>query len=215
MAAAATDVGAAAFSSPDILGEILDEFDGLAQTHGRVAVADMVDAMGPRSYGPFLLVPALIEISPLGGVPGTATALAAVVVLFAVQMLSGRKRLWMPGWVARRGVAAARMKRMVAGARPMAARMDRWFHGRLRWLTSGLGIRLAARGPVHTNFGDRVARPGGWMQGARVQRGRYLASAGNAADSPQAGQPEGKALAGAPLVVAFLACASAHAASRP
>lgn len=73
MAAAATDGGAAASSSPDILGEILDEFDGLAQTHGRVTVADMVDAMGPRSYGPFLLVPALIEISPLGGVPGTAT----------------------------------------------------------------------------------------------------------------------------------------------
>ena len=144
MAAAATDGGAAASSSPDTLGEILDEFDGLAQTHGRVTVADMVDAMGPRSYGPFLLVPALIEISPLGGVPGMATALAAVVVLFAAQMLSGRKRLWMPGWVARRGVAAARMKRMVAGARPMAARMDRWFHGRLRWLTSGLGIRLAA-----------------------------------------------------------------------
>ena len=122
-------------------------------------------------------------------------------MLFAVQMLSGRKRLWMPGWVARRGVAAARMKRMVAGARPMAARMDHWFHGRLRWLTSGLGIRLAARGPVHTNFGDRVARPGGGMQGARVQQGRYLASAGNAADSPQAGQPEGKA-----LVCIALAC---------
>ncbi len=131
-------------SSPDTLGEILDQLDALAQSHGRVAVADMVDAMGPRSYGPFLLVPALIEISPLGAVPGLATALAAVVVLFAVQMLSGRKRLWMPRWVERRGVAAARMKRLVAGARPMAVRMDRWFHGRLRWLTSGWGMRLAA-----------------------------------------------------------------------
>ena len=144
MAAAATDGGAAASSSPDTLGEILDEFETLAQRHGRVAVADLVDAVGPRSYGPFLLVPALIEISPLGGIPGVPTALAVVVVLFAVQMLSGRKRLWMPGWVARRDVAAAKMQRLVAGARPMAARLDRWFHGRLRWLTSGLGIRLAA-----------------------------------------------------------------------
>ncbi|EJE49379.1 putative ABC-type transport system, permease component [Acidovorax sp. CF316] len=129
---------------PDTLGEILDEFDALAQSHGRVAVADLVDAVGPRSYGPFLLVPALIEISPLGGIPGVPTALAVVVVLFAAQMLSGRKRLWMPAWVARRDVAAARMKRLVAGARPMATRLDRWFHGRLRWLTSGLGMRLAA-----------------------------------------------------------------------
>ena len=52
------------------------------------------------------------------------------------------------------------------------------------------------------------------MLGARAQQGRNLASAGNAADGPQAGQPEGKAPAGAPLVVALLACARAHAASR-
>ena len=130
-------------SQPDTLGEILDGFEGLARGHGRVAVADLVDAVGPRSYGPFLMVPALIEISPLGGVPGVPSALAAVVVLFALQMLSGRKRMWMPGWLARRGVAAPKMERLVASARPLAERMDRWFHGRLRWLTAGPWIRLA------------------------------------------------------------------------
>ena len=26
-------------------------------------------------------------------------------------------------------------------------------------------------GPVHAHFGDRVARPGGWMQGARAPHG--------------------------------------------
>lgn len=129
---------------PDTLGEILDEFDALAQSHGQIAVADLVDAVGPRSYGPFLLVPALLEISPLGGVPGVPTALAAVVVLFALQMLWGRKRLWIPAWLARRGVPAAKMNRLVTSTRPMAVRLDRWFHGRLRWLTAGLWIRLAA-----------------------------------------------------------------------
>ena len=39
-------------------------------------------------------------------------------------------------------------------------------------------------GLVHAIFGDRVARPGGWMPGARARQGRYLASAGNAADGP-------------------------------
>ena len=39
-------------------------------------------------------------------------------------------------------------------------------------------------GPVHAIFGDRVARPGGGMPGARARQGRYLASAGNAADGP-------------------------------
>ena len=39
-------------------------------------------------------------------------------------------------------------------------------------------------GPVHAIFGDRVARPGGGMPGARARQGRHLASAGNAADGP-------------------------------
>jgi hypothetical protein len=129
---------------PDTLGEILDKFDALAQSHGRVAVSDLVDAVGPRSYGPFLIVPALLEVSPLGGIPGIPTVLAAVVALFALQMLCGRRRLWMPAWLARRSVRAAKMKRLVAGARPIATRLDRWFHGRLRWLTAGPGIRVAA-----------------------------------------------------------------------
>ncbi len=129
---------------PESLGDILDRFEELAEQESRVAVADMVDAVGTRSYGPFLIVPALIELSPIGGVPGVPTALAALVALFAVQMLLGRRRLWMPGWVARRGLAAPRLTRLVAAVRPMAERVDRWFHGRLRALTSGVGVRVAA-----------------------------------------------------------------------
>jgi len=131
-------------SRPETLGDILDRFDELARQDSRVAVADMVDAVGTRSYGPFLIVPALIELSPVGGVPGVPTALAAVVVLFAAQMLAGRRHLWVPAWVARRGLAARRLARLVGALRPAARRMDGWFHGRLRALTSGLGMRLAA-----------------------------------------------------------------------
>ena len=130
--------------SPDSLGEILDRFDELARQEEHVAVADMVDAVGPRSYGPFLVVPAVVELSPVGGIPGVPTALAGMVVLFAAQMLWGRRRLWIPGWVERRGLAARRLAKVVQTVRPLAQRMDRWFHGRLRALTSGMGVRVAA-----------------------------------------------------------------------
>lgn len=134
----------ASSASPESLGDILDRFDELAQQDARVSVADLVDAVGTRSYGPFLVVPALIELSPVGGVPGVPTALAAVVVLFAAQMLLGRRRLWIPGWIARRSLSAQRLARLVTAVRPMAQRLDRWFHGRLRALTSGVGMRVAA-----------------------------------------------------------------------
>ena len=37
------------------------------------------------------------------------TALAAIVILFAAQMLWGRRRLWIPQWVAQRGLGDAVM----------------------------------------------------------------------------------------------------------
>ena len=140
--AAAPKSGAA--GTPESLGEILDRFEDLASEGDRVKVADMVDAVGTRSYGPFLVVPAVVELSPLGGVPGVPTALAAIVILFAAQMLWGRRRLWIPGWIAQRGLTAGRLTKMAKAVRPMAERLDRWFHGRLRALTSGMGLRVAA-----------------------------------------------------------------------
>lgn len=140
--AAAPKSGAA--GTPESLGEILDRFEDLASEGDRVKVADMVDAVGTRSYGPFLVVPAVVELSPLGGVPGVPTALAAIVILFAAQMLWGRRRLWIPGWIAQQGLTAGRLTKMAKAVRPMAERLDRWFHGRLRALTSGMGLRVAA-----------------------------------------------------------------------
>lgn len=129
---------------PESLGDILDCMNALACRDERVAVEDMVDVIGTRSYGPFLVVPALIELSPVGGVPGVPTVLAAVVLLFAAQMLWGRKRLWIPGILARRALAARQINRLVSMGRPVAHRVDRWFHGRLHALTAGVWVRLAA-----------------------------------------------------------------------
>ncbi len=115
---------------------------------GKVRVGDMVGAFGTRSYGPFLIVPALLEISPIGAVPGVPTVLATMVVLFAAQMLFGAKRLWVPGFVEREGFSARRLERGVQKLRPVACRIDRWFHGRLRRLTTGPFMRVAAAGCI-------------------------------------------------------------------
>ena len=69
-------------------------------------------------------------------------------------------------------------------------------------------------GPVHAIFG--IALPGLGAACQAPARGKVgtLQARATPQTAPQAGQPEGKALADAPLVVAFLACAHAHAASR-
>ena len=145
---APTDPKAPGAAAADSLTGILDALDALAGEGDQVKVGDMVGAFGTRSYGPFLIVPALLEISPIGAVPGVPTALAAMVVLFAAQMLFGARRLWVPGFIERAHFSSARLARGVKKVRPLACRLDGWFHGRLRRLTTGAFVRLAAAGCI-------------------------------------------------------------------
>lgn len=126
------------------VGDILDTLDDLAGRDEQVRIGDVSEALGQRSYGPFLLVPALLEISPIGGIPGLPTALAAIIILFAAQMLLGRRHLWLPQFVTCRSIKADSVGKGADKLRGLARFLDRWFHGRLTPLTKGLWVRIAA-----------------------------------------------------------------------
>ncbi len=130
---------------PHSVGEVLDRLEDLGKDAGddKVRLGDMLEAMGHRAYGPFLIVLPMIEISPVGGIPGLPTALAAVLALLAVQLILGREQLWLPGFLARRGMSGGTLMKVVDKGRPIARRMDKWFHGRLPALTKGPMVRVA------------------------------------------------------------------------
>jgi hypothetical protein len=127
---------------PHSVGDVLDKLRELAE-QGEVQVGHMAEAFGGRSHGPFLLVPALIEMSPIGGIPGLPTVLAALIALFAAQMVIGREHLWLPGFIARRTLSADKVKRAADKLRGVARFLDRHFHGRLPAFTSGPAQRAA------------------------------------------------------------------------
>ena len=89
-------------SEPTSMGEVLGELDELAATREKVRMADVLDDFGKRSFGPFILIPALLEMTPVGGIPGVPTALALFIALIAVQLLLGRDHVWMPQFVQQR-----------------------------------------------------------------------------------------------------------------
>jgi hypothetical protein len=126
------------------VGEVLDRLEQLATENGKVELGAAAEAMGHRTYGPFLLIPALIDISPVGGIPGLPTLLAAVIVLVAVQMLVGRKHLWLPAVLARRALSRDKTCKTTIKARGVARFLDRAFHGRLPALTRAPMVRVAA-----------------------------------------------------------------------
>ncbi len=129
---------------PHSVGDILDRLHEIGEDKRLVTVGDLAEAFGSRSYGPFLLVPALIEETPIGSIPGVPTALALIIALFAVQMLIGRKHMWLPEWIKRREIGAEKVKKASDKLRGVARFLDKWFHGRLPQLTRGPAVRVAA-----------------------------------------------------------------------
>jgi hypothetical protein len=116
----------------------------LGREREQVSVADIQDEVGQRSFGPFLFVPALVEISPVGGIPGLPTLLAVIVALFALQMLFGRKHLWLPDLLTRRKVAGDKLERGLCKLRPVIRWLDKLIRPRLHWATNRNASRLLA-----------------------------------------------------------------------
>lgn len=123
--------------------DILDRLAQEGRDDDRATVGDVTGALGNRGFGPFLFVPALIEVSPIGGVPGVPTLLALIIALFAVQIVMGRDEMWLPGFLERRSVSGDNLLAAADKLRGIGRWLDRWFHGRLETLTGPKASRIA------------------------------------------------------------------------
>ena len=126
------------------IADIIDCLEEIGEKQGCVKVGDIADAFGSRTYAPFMIVPALLELSPIGAIPGVPTILAVTIAIFAVQMLIGREHIWIPDVVEERRITGEKLKNAAEKVEGVADKMDSWFHKRLRALTRGVFIRLAA-----------------------------------------------------------------------
>ena len=102
-----------------------------------LSVQDMLTEIGDRSFATALLVPALILVSPISGIPGTPTIGAIIVILIVAQWIAGRDHLWLPDFVTRRRVSSVRMRRALTWFDRPAAFLDRHTAPRLSLLTTG------------------------------------------------------------------------------
>jgi hypothetical protein len=132
-------------SDPHSIGDVLGTLKSLGEAagDGKVRLADGLEAMGHRAYGPFFILLPLIEMSPVGGIPGLPTAMALVLGLLAVQLVLGRDHMWLPSFVEKRGLKGHKLITVAEKMEPVGRKLDKWFHDRLPVLTKGLMIRFA------------------------------------------------------------------------
>jgi hypothetical protein len=111
--------------------QIVARLDETAQ-HDPVTLGEVVEAFGERSFLPLLMVPALLVVSPLSGIPLFSSICGVTIAIIAAQMVwPGRDCLWLPGKLTRRHVSGARARDGVA----RLAKLARWLdgHARARW----------------------------------------------------------------------------------
>ncbi|GAB6387939.1 exopolysaccharide biosynthesis protein [Stutzerimonas marianensis] len=128
----------------DGLEQVIDAVIELGADQSDVSVGDMQKKVGQRSFGPFLFVPAIIEISPVGGIPGVPTLLALIIALFALQMLFGRDHFWIPRFLANRSVSGHKLEKGLNKVRPVVRWLDKISRRRLPWATRRGFLRIIA-----------------------------------------------------------------------
>ncbi|MEM8551135.1 MAG: exopolysaccharide biosynthesis protein [Pseudomonadota bacterium] len=109
-----------------------------------VSVADILSAVGRRSFGALLLVPSILVVSPFSGIPGVPTTAALVIVLICAQYIVGRREVWLPRFVLRRSMSRARLNKAIDTASPIIGRLDRLVKPRWTFLLGRLSIAALA-----------------------------------------------------------------------
>lgn len=112
------------FADAAPLSDLLDQ--ELAATKGqeKVSLGDLLDNAGHATYGPPMLVGALVALSPIGGLPGVGPVCGTILILFAAQVLLGRRHPWLPGFLLRWSFDRSRLAKAVRSTRDWVRRVD-------------------------------------------------------------------------------------------
>jgi len=129
------------------MDDIADEVPDGAE---RVALGDLLRRIGMRGFGPVLILASGLLILPVGMIPGVPGAIAILIGLVAIELLSGGKALRLPGRLARMTLPATLVAAAVKRSRPVTRAIGRLLRPRATVLATarvaqiGLGLVLGA-----------------------------------------------------------------------
>jgi hypothetical protein len=119
----------------DVLTRLAEPADG------SVTLADVLNAVGERSFGALLVMLAIPNMVA-GLIPGLSILLGLPLLLISLQVLVGADRPWLPRRLARLEIRRADLRRIVEKARTPLRRLERALQPRLEFLTAPWAERL-------------------------------------------------------------------------
>jgi hypothetical protein len=115
------------------LSDVLDRIEQAA-TGESIAVGEVVEALGHRSFAALMLIFSLISTSPASGIPGMSTLVGAIVFLLAIQMVFGRDCVWLPEVITRRRMSTDKLCKGIGWLRRPVGFVERFLRPRLGFL---------------------------------------------------------------------------------
>ncbi|MBM3559528.1 MAG: exopolysaccharide biosynthesis protein [Alphaproteobacteria bacterium] len=89
----------------------------------RISIGYLADTLRDRAFAALLIVFAAPNILPTS--PGTSTVLGLPLVFLTLQLMLGRPKTWLPGFITNRTIAAADFRAVVGRMAPRLARVER------------------------------------------------------------------------------------------
>ncbi|WP_299815932.1 exopolysaccharide biosynthesis protein [uncultured Jannaschia sp.] len=109
-----------------------------------VTLGEINDELGHRGTAALLGIPAALELTPIGGIPGVPSIIALIIGLFAVQIVFGREDMWLPGFLENRSVSKEKLRTSLDKLRPAAEWADRHLGDHLSILVHPPATRIVA-----------------------------------------------------------------------
>ncbi|WP_240611065.1 exopolysaccharide biosynthesis protein [Oceaniglobus ichthyenteri] len=101
-----------------------------------VTIGDITESFGRTSFLPMMLIPALMLVSPLSGIPLFSSFCGIWIVVVAMQRIARRDRLWLPGFIMERTIQGASLNRASHALCWVADWLDRTSRPRLHVLVT-------------------------------------------------------------------------------
>ncbi|MGF1510290.1 MAG: exopolysaccharide biosynthesis protein [Myxococcota bacterium] len=130
--------------SVESLSGLLDRMIADSGEKEESAIEELLAPFAERAYGPLLLLPALLAVSPVGAIPGMSVVTGLLIVLIAGQAAWGRQQPWLPQRLLRFSVPRGKLKKGVSKMRPWALRIDRVLQHRFTYMAHPSVFRLGA-----------------------------------------------------------------------
>ena len=119
------------------LGKTLQELLKADDEHG-ISISEVTRAVGEKGFGLLLIVLSLPSALPVPA-PGYSTPFGLMMALIALQMIRGRRAVWLPHKIGNIRIKPKLADKMIGSASRFLSKIERYIRPRQKWIRGRTG----------------------------------------------------------------------------